>query len=77
MKAFYLLVFVGIILAGCSSKSSEMTISQLEERDGVYYLIETNQPYTGKIVSRHLNGEVNTIMHIENGASSREKIDFL
>jgi len=58
MKTFHLfavLVTLPLLLGGCGEK--EVNFEELEERESIWYLKDSETPYTGKVYSLHPNGQ--------------------
>ena len=58
MKTFHLfavLVSLPLLLGGCGEKT--VNVEELEEREGIYYLLDSDTPYTGKSFGSHQNGQ--------------------
>lgn len=65
MKSIILIISI-CILTGCNTDNS-VSSDQLENRDGLFYLIESNELYTGKITNYHENGQVQVTAFLING----------
>jgi antitoxin component YwqK of YwqJK toxin-antitoxin module len=62
-KNLYLLITI-LMLFACSSE--KMNFNKLQDRNGLYYLVNEDKPYTGDIVS-YFNGKPEFEGQIENG----------
>jgi antitoxin component YwqK of YwqJK toxin-antitoxin module len=62
-KTLFLLISL-LILFACSSE--KMNFSRLQDRNGLYYLVNEDKPFSGEIIS-HLNGKPEFEGQIENG----------
>jgi antitoxin component YwqK of YwqJK toxin-antitoxin module len=62
-KNLVLFIFL-VMLFACSSE--KMNFSKLQDRNGLYYLVNEDKPYSGEIVS-YLNGKAEFEGQIENG----------
>ena len=57
MKHLLVMAFA-ILTIGCGEKKSDgVNLDELEDREGVFYLKESNSPYTGKSFEFHENGQ--------------------
>jgi len=61
---FSVALFIAIVLFGCSSKPK---LSDLVIKDGVYYVKDKTEPFTGKINEKYSNGKDSLIANIEKG----------
>ena len=57
LKQIIVLLVVIIVSYGCGRSQEEITHPQLQLRNGVWYKIDTETPYTGRVVSKHPNGQ--------------------
>ena len=57
LRLLVLLVTLTLLLGGCGEK--EVPSSQLEEQQGVTYLVDSGKPFTGKSFELHENGQKN------------------
>lgn len=64
MKKNLFLLIVMLMVIACSSE--RMNFSKLQDRNGLYYLVNEDKPFTGEIVS-HFNGKPEFEGQIENG----------
>jgi uncharacterized protein len=64
MRTKLFLFSVILMLLACSSE--KMNFNKLQDRNGLYYLVNEDKPYTGEIVS-YLNGKPEFEGQIENG----------
>jgi len=64
MKKKLFLLSVLLILFACSSE--KMNFSQLQDRNGLYYLVNEDKPYSGEVVS-YINGKSEFEGKIEKG----------
>ena len=57
MKHLLLMAFA-ILTIGCGEKKSDgVNLDELEDREGVAYLKNSDSPYTGKVFEFHANGQ--------------------
>ena len=57
MKHLLVMAFA-ILTIGCGEKKSDgVNLDELEDREGVFYLKNSNSPYTGKCFEFHDNGQ--------------------
>ena len=57
MKHLLLMAFA-ILTIGCGEKDSDgVNVDELEAREGVTYLKNSDSPYTGKVFEFHYNGQ--------------------
>jgi antitoxin component YwqK of YwqJK toxin-antitoxin module len=64
MKKLFLISGIMMILIACSSE--RMNFSQLQERSGMYYLVNSDKPFSGD-VSSYVNGKVEFEGKIDKG----------
>ena len=64
MKKKLFLLSTLLILFACSSE--KMNFSRLQDRNGLYYLVNEDKPYSGEVVS-YINGKPEFEGKIENG----------
>ena len=55
MKKIILILCVSLL---CSCGTKELSDDQLVERNGVYYEVNSEVPYTGKVTDTHENGQL-------------------
>ena len=69
MKLQYIFIYfiLTFILISCSNSTNPITLSQLEEKANVFYLRDTETPYSGKISTNHYNGTRNMEMTLVDG----------
>lgn len=75
MKKLLLLVPLVLLLISCSERESDQQESvqrvidseQLEERSGVYYVINEEKPFSGKMTGFHKNGKQSAEATYTNG----------
>ena len=60
------LLFVIVLLAIFACSSEKMSFSKLQDRNGLYYLVNEDKPFTGEVIS-HFNGKPEFEGQIENG----------
>ena len=58
-RLLVLLVTLPLLLGGCGEKHGLEGVNwdELEEREGIRYLVNSEKPFTGKSVSLHANGQ--------------------
>ena len=61
-----LLFFVGILLILNACSSEKVNFSQLQDRNGLFYLVNKDKPFSGDVAS-YVNGKVEFEGKIENG----------
>ena len=61
-----MLLCAGIIICLISCSSEKIQFGQLQDRNGLFYLVNKTTPYTGDVVS-YANGKVEFEGKIENG----------
>ena len=67
MKHLLVMAFA-ILTIGCGEKKSDgVNLDELEDREGVFYLKNSNSPYTGKCFEFHENGQKETEMTFKGG----------
>ena len=67
MKHLLVMAFA-ILTIGCGEKKSDgVNSDELEDREGVFYLKNSNSPYTGKCFEFHENGQKETEMTFKGG----------
>ena len=64
MKKTLLISFITVILAACSSE--KMNFSQLQDRNGMFYLVNSDKPFSGDVIS-YAGGKVEFEGKIEKG----------
>lgn len=66
MKLFRSLLVLTLffVLVGCDKTIEE---SSLVQRNGLYYQINTTEPFTGSVISYHDNGQIKLSFNIEKG----------
>lgn len=67
MKKIVLFIILSCFLISCSQKTIEADISQKQERNGLVYIINSNKPFTGKIIEKYDNGQVANEINYKNG----------
>ena len=60
------LILLITLLATFACSSEKMNFSRLQDRNGLYYLVNEDKPYSGEIIS-HVNGKPEFEGQIENG----------
>ena len=65
LRLLVLLVTLTLLLGGCGEK--EVPSSQLEEQQGVTYLVDSGKPFTGKSFELHENGQKELEINYKNG----------
>ena len=85
MKHLLLMAFA-ILTIGCGEKDSDgVNVDELEAREGVTYLKNSDSPYTGKVFEFHYNGQNRTEINYKDGTvisskywnSKGEEVDSL
>ena len=67
MKHLLLMAFA-ILTIGCGEKKSEdVNLDELEDREGVAYLKNSDSPYTGKVFEFHDNGQKKSEITLKDG----------
>ena len=67
MKHLLLMAFA-ILTIGCGEKKSEdVNLDELEDREGVAYLKNSDSPYTGKVFEFHDNGQKKSETTLKDG----------
>ena len=61
-----MIFFAGIVMLIIACSSEKVSFSQLQDRNGLYYLVNKDKPFTGDIVS-YVGGKVEFEGRIENG----------
>ncbi len=56
LRLLVLLVSLPLLLGGCGGEKS-VNMEELVERQGIWYLVNSEKPFTGKSVSLHANGQ--------------------
>jgi len=67
MKNILYIVLVSLILAGCS----ERVVDTLQNRNGVGYAINEENPYTGRLIEYWGNGEKKREVNYKDGKQDR------
>ena len=57
LKQIIILLVMIIVSYGCGRAQEEIDKSQLQERTGVWYKIDTEIPYTGRVFAKYPNGQ--------------------
>ena len=57
-------IFCLLILVSCSN---EVPVDQLVERNGVFYEVNSQTPFTGSVVKYHDNGQLRSSSCLDNG----------
>ena len=70
MKKIFLITGILVFLFACSSE--KVNFSQLQDRNGMYYLINKDKPFTGDVI-QYNNGKVELEGRIVEGAFRPEK----
>lgn len=63
-KYLFILVGIGIVLAGCSKG---LKMNELETRNGVFYLKNKAEVFTGKIQEKYVSGKDSMIAQVDSG----------
>ena len=67
MKHLLLMAFA-ILTIGCGEKDSDgVNVDELEAREGVTYLKNSDSPYTGKVFEFHYNGQKKSEANYKDG----------
>jgi antitoxin component YwqK of YwqJK toxin-antitoxin module len=67
MKHLLVMAFA-ILTIGCGEKKSDgVNLDELEDREGVFYLKNSNSPYTGKCFEFHDNGQKKSETTLKDG----------
>jgi len=61
-----ILFFAGILIIMNACSSEKVNFSQLQDRNGLFYLVNKDKPFTGDVVS-YIDGKVECGGKIENG----------
>ena len=67
MKKAALLFLLTVPVSQALATIETIPASQLEERDGVYYQVYENHPYTGRVVGKYYNGKIRLESHYKDG----------
>ena len=62
---FLIIVSLPLLLGGCGEKS--VNEEELEEREGIYYLVGSDTPYTGKSFALWENGQQKSKINYKKG----------
>ena len=60
-----LAISLPLLLGGCGEKT--VNVEELEEREGIYYLVGSDTPYTGKVFLFHEKGQKSGEINVKNG----------
>lgn len=58
---------IGETRQGTSEVQQSISVSELEERDGLQYRIISTIPYTGKVIGRFYDGRIRSEINYKNG----------
>ena len=72
MKKILLIVLV--LIVGCAEES--INLEALNERDDVFYAINTNEPYTGAVFELYENGEKSVEGYLKDGKEDGKWISY-
>jgi len=61
-----ILLFAGAILILCSCATKKVNFDQLQDRNGLYYLVNDKEPFTGEVIS-YVAGKVEFEGEVRNG----------
>ena len=64
LHSYSILCLCLLILSGCQKKREK---SQLNFRDGLYYPVNSDSTYSGKIVTYYENGQYKTVIKVKDG----------
>lgn len=65
MKKLQFILPLLLFLISCSER--DVDAEQLQLRDGVYYALDEEVPYSGRITEHHPNGQLSSEMTVVNG----------
>ncbi|MCQ9627828.1 hypothetical protein HS141_12930 [Cetobacterium somerae] len=71
MIKYIFLSLLGFIFLSCGS--NEMDISKLKEKDCIFYYENESKPFSGKVVSKYFNNQIETQEIYENGKLCERK----
>ena len=57
LPLFLIIVTLPLLLGGCGEKHEGVNAEAVEEREGIYYLVGSDTPYTGKSFALWKNGK--------------------
>jgi antitoxin component YwqK of YwqJK toxin-antitoxin module len=70
ISAFILAISFLIFIGGCSEKTTEKTTSEIQERNGLAYAINENEPFTGVHKAFYPNGQKKRESYYKDGKSN-------
>ena len=56
-----------VSLMFCMSAYGEMVVNNQQERNGLYYEVNQEEPYTGNLICKWSNGQKRTDLNYKNG----------
>ena len=71
---FALLIIIFIFINGCFGK--KVSSNELQERNGLYYLVNKSKPFSGVIINRYPNGFVSSKIKIKNGKKEGKYTEY-
>ncbi len=75
MKNLFFIVFFSIFILSCT-KDKVINLLKLQSRNGIFYEINTETPFTGKVISKYPNGQKSIEANIKNGKYSGKFITW-
>lgn len=71
---FTLIIIIFIFINGCFGK--KVSSNELQERNGLYYLVNKSKPFSGVIINRYPNGFVSSKIKIKNGKKEGKYTEY-
>lgn len=74
MKLFFIIIFPILILLGCSN--SKVNIDGLQIRQGKYYSLNAQKPFSGEAISKFDDGNIASIIELKEGVPNGKWITY-
>jgi len=75
MKKILLILFLLLSLVACKEKVNIMKIHR-DSDDGLIYVLNRGQPYTGKVISLYDNGNTALEFNVKRGRLNGKQIEY-
>ena len=77
MKKLLLSIFIATVLIGCNSPlDKEVDISQKQDRNGIVYVVNGEKPFSGKMIGKYENGQVEVSETFKDGKFNGQQISY-
>ena len=74
MKKIAIFLILASLFVSCGEK--EVDLSKKQVRDGIVYVVNENQPFTGKLISKFDNGQIEVSEQYRNGQADGPQISY-